>query len=78
VQLPFTHEPPVGQRLPHAPQFWFDVHVSTQTEPPFGPVHAVRPGVHPAAHWPFTHWLPGPQRTPHPPQLLGLVCVSTH
>jgi hypothetical protein len=73
--VPAEQTSPIGQALPHAPQFALSEGRWTHT-----PLQSVDPelGAHANAHVPWTQVLPAGQAMPHPPQFAGLEVVSSH
>ena len=64
------HDCPLGQTLPHIPQFAASVAVATQRPP-----HTVWPAGH--THAPAVHVWPVAQTFPHRPQLFTSVAPDT-
>jgi hypothetical protein len=72
-QVPFWHEDVAKyeeQTVPHAPQLWKSLLVSTHL-----PLQFVIPLGQP--HWPAVQTPPVGHADPHAPQFAALVCVST-
>jgi hypothetical protein len=69
--MPFMQFAPIGQAVPHVPQFISSVCVSTQLLPQTLPPSA-------QLHLPALQVSGAAQAIPHMPQLLLSLCVSTH
>jgi len=78
AHVPLTQLPPRAHVVPHFPQSFALVSVSTHAVWPMPTEHAVRPAAQPAAHTPFAHCWFAAQRMPQPPQFCALDDVSMH